>query len=329
MIGTTVHRTTSITRGATVRLHHVPVLRDRAVEYWATAGAHRLVDGTVGRAGHSLTLLGERDDVQLLAVDRDPEAVAFVERRFAGFGDRARVIHGSYGDLEEHVAAWGGPVDGILLDLGVSSPQIDDPGRGFSTRHDAPLDFRFDPTRGEAARDWLARVELPDLVRVLRDYGDEPHPTAVARAILAAREEGALDTTGQLATAIGRTAGRRRDPAAKAAARVFQAIRIHVNAELAELDRLLAGLRGLLAPGGRIVIISFHSLEDRRVKRAFREAARDCVCPPELPACVCGGRSAWLDVITRRPITATDEEVAANPRARSARMRVAERRGSA
>ncbi|GJM44603.1 MAG: ribosomal RNA small subunit methyltransferase H [Gemmatimonadota bacterium] len=309
-----------------MRLHHVPVLRDRAVEYWATAGARRLVDGTVGRAGHSLALLGERPEVELLAIDRDPEAVAFVERRFAGFGSRARVIRGSYGALADHLAGWGGAVDGILLDLGVSSPQLDDAARGFSTRHDAPLDLRFDPTQGESARDWLARVELRDLVRVLRDFGEEPHATAVARAILAARERGELETTGQLMDAVRHAAGRRQDKTAKAGARVFQAIRIHVNDELGELDRFLADLRGLLAPGGRVVVISFHSLEDRRVKQAFREASRDCVCPPEFPACVCGGRSAWLDVLTRRPLTATPEEVAANPRARSAKLRVAERR---
>jgi 16S rRNA (cytosine1402-N4)-methyltransferase len=298
------------------------------VEYWATAGARRLVDGTAGRAGHSLTLLGERDDVRLLAIDRDPDAVEFVQRRFAGFGDRATAVHGSYADLAEHLAAWGGgPVDGILLDLGVSSPQIDDASRGFSTRHDGPLDLRFDRSRGESAVGWLADADVETLVRALRDFGEEPRPTAVARAILEARDAGNLDTTGQLVRAIERVAGRRGDPPARAAARVFQALRIAVNGELAELDRFLAALPDLLAPDGRIVIISFHSLEDRRVKNAFRAAARDCVCPPEFPACACGGNRAWLELLTRRPVTATPDEIAANPRARSAKLRAARRIG--
>lgn len=309
-----------------MRLHHVPVLRDRAVEYWATAGARRLVDGTVGRAGHSLSLLGRRDDVRLLAIDRDGDAVDFVRRRFAGFGDRARVVHGSYADLGEHLRDWGGdPVDGILLDLGVSSPQIDDPLRGFSTRADGPLDLRFDRTQGESAAEWLARVEVAELAHVLREFGEEPRPGAVARAILSRRDSDGMRTTSQLTAAIANVAGRRGDPPPRAAARVFQALRIRVNDELGELDRFLAGLRANLAPEGRVVIISFHSLEDRRVKQAFRDASRDCVCPPELPACACGGGHAWLEVLTRRPITATPDEVRENPRARSAKLRVARR----
>ena len=313
-----------------MRLHHVPVLRDAAVEYWATAGARCLVDGTAGRAGHSLTLLGERDDVRLLAVDRDPEAVDFVSRRLSGFGDRAVALRGSYADLPRLLRERGeGPVDGILLDLGVSSPQIDDPERGFSTRHDGPLDLRFDRTGGPSAAEWLAQADLENLVRVLRNYGEEPRPTAVARAILDARDAGELETTTQLVRAIERVAGRRGDPPARAAARVFQALRIAVNGELDELDRFLDALPDLLAPGGRIVIISFHSLEDRRVKNAFRSAARDCVCPPELPACACGGNRAWLEVLTKRPVTASVEEIAANPRARSAKLRAAQRIGGA
>lgn len=310
-----------------MRLHHVPVLRDRAVGYWATAGAHRLVDGTVGRAGHSLALLGDRDDVELLAIDRDPDAVSFVERRLAGFGDRARVVHGSYADLADHVRAWGdgSPVDGILLDLGVSSPQIDDPDRGFSTRNDGPLDLRFDRTRGESAAEWLSTATHGEIARVLREYGEEPRAGAVAKAILAARELGDLETTGGLLRAIEGVAGRRGDPPARAAARVFQAVRIHVNDELGGLDRVLRDLRDVLAPDGRIVIISFHSLEDRRVKQAFREAERDCVCPPEIPQCACGGGHAWLEVLTKRPLVATAEETAANPRARSAKLRAARR----
>jgi 16S rRNA (cytosine1402-N4)-methyltransferase len=309
-----------------VRLPHEPVLRDAALEFWATPLARRIVDGTVGRAGHSLALLGSRDDVRLLAIDRDPEAVAFVTRRFAGFGDRTRVVHGSYGDLRDHLAAWGGePADGILLDLGLSSPQLDDPSRGFTYRADAPLDLRFDPGRGPTAADWLARAELADLEAALRDLGEEPRWRAVARAIVSARAVAPIDTTQRLRAVVERVCGRPGEASAKSLARVFQALRLRVNGELDELDRFLAGLADCLAPGGRIVVLSYHSLEDRRVKQAFREASRDCVCPPELPACACGGGRAWLRVLTPRPRTADPDEIARNPRARSARLRAAER----
>jgi 16S rRNA (cytosine1402-N4)-methyltransferase len=296
------------------------------VELWASPSARRVVDGTAGRAGHSLALLGARDDVRLLALDRDADAVEFVRRRFAGFGDRARILHGSFGDLPVHLAAWGGgPVDGILLDLGVSSPQIDDPARGFSTRSDGPLDLRFDRTSGEPAAEWLARVSTDRLAQVLSDYGNVPRPRRVAAALVEERGREPIETTGRLRGIVERLARRPAEGAAKSTARVFQAIRIAVNGELDELDRFLDQLPELLAPGGRVAILSFHSAEDRRVKRAFREAARDCVCPPELPACACGGGRAWLKELTRRPITAGPDEIARNPRARSVRLRAAER----
>ncbi|MCA9752614.1 MAG: 16S rRNA (cytosine(1402)-N(4))-methyltransferase RsmH [Gemmatimonadetes bacterium] len=311
-----------------MRLAHDSVMLERAVDLWASSSARRVVDGTVGRAGHSLALLGRNDSVRLLALDRDPQAVEFVERRFSGFDGRARVLHGSYADLPLHLAAWGeGPVDGILLDLGVSSPQLDDASRGFSTRADAPLDLRFDRARGASAAEWLADVDLDELTRVLAEYGEVPRPRRVARAILDAHASAPIETTGRLRQVVEGVARRPGEPPAKALARVFQAVRIAVNDELAHLDRFLAQLDQVLAPGGRIVILSFHSLEDRRVKHAFREAARDCVCPPELPVCRCGGKRAWLRELTRRPLTADAEELARNPRARSARLRAAERIG--
>ena len=326
MIGTAVDRVTRMVRRATVRLPHEPVLREEVLVLWVTPWAQRVVDGTAGRAGHSLALLGARDDVRLLAIDRDPEAVDFVGRRFTGFGDRARVVHGSYDDLPEHLARWGGgPVDGILLDLGVSSPQLDDASRGFSHRADAPLDLRFDPAAGVPASQWLAAVEPEELERVLREYGEEPRARAVARAISTARSRAPIETTGQLRSIVEGVSGRPGEPSAKALSRVFQAMRIAVNAELAALDRFLALLPECLAERGRVVVLSYHSLEDRRVKHAFREAARDCLCPPELPVCVCGGANAWLEVLTPRAQKASAAEVARNPRARSARLRAAER----
>jgi 16S rRNA (cytosine1402-N4)-methyltransferase len=295
------------------------------VELWVSPAADRVVDGTVGRAGHSLALLETHPGVELLALDRDPEAVAVAERRLAAFGDRVRVRHGSYADLGLHLAEWGGPADGILLDLGVSSPQIDDPERGFSTRLDGPLDMRFDRSQGEPAASWLARVEADELMRVLRELGEEPRARQVARAIVEAREAAPIDTTERLREVVERVAGRRGEPRSKSLARVFQAIRIAVNGELDALDRFLRGVRDWLAVDGRVVIVSFHSLEDRRVKRAFREAARDCVCPPELPRCACGGGRAWLEPLTPRALIAAPAEIEANPRARSARLRAARR----
>jgi 16S rRNA (cytosine1402-N4)-methyltransferase len=296
------------------------------VEYWAAPGSRRLVDGTVGRAGHSLALLEAHADIELLAVDRDGEAVAAAERRFSGFGGRAGAVHGSYADLPELLRERGwGPVDGILLDLGVSSPQIDDPERGFSTRLDGPLDLRYDRDAGEPASAWLADAPVEEILRVLRTYGEEPRAAAVTRAIAAAREAGPIETTGELREIVAGVAGRRGEPEAKSLARVFQALRIAVNGELAELDRFLASLRDVLAPGGRIVILSYHSLEDRRVKRFLRDAARACVCPPELPVCACGGDRAWLRPLTKRAAVARPEEKRRNPRARSVRLRAAER----
>jgi 16S rRNA (cytosine1402-N4)-methyltransferase len=286
-----------------------------------------VVDGTAGRAGHSLSLLGVRPDVELLALDRDPEAVDAARRRLSGFGARAEVVHASFADLPDLLPERGGPVDGILLDLGVSSPQIDDPARGFSFRTDAPLDLRYDRGSGRSAAAWLAEVGPAELESALREWGEVPHARAVTRALVEARARERIETTSALARAVLPMAARPGEPRDKSLARVFQALRIAVNEELGELDRFLAALSGMLAPGGRIVVLSYHSLEDRRVKRAFQDGTRDCVCPPELPACACGGGRAWLEVLTRKPIVASAEEVRANPRARSVRLRAAERKG--
>jgi 16S rRNA (cytosine1402-N4)-methyltransferase len=323
--GTAFAVETRIGRRTTVKLHHEPVLRDLAVELWAPPQAKRVVDGTAGRAGHSLSLLGVRSDVELLALDRDPEAADVARRRLSGFGARTEVVHASFADLPSLLAERHGPVDGVLLDLGVSSPQLDDAQRGFSFRQDAPLDLRFDRGSGPSAAQWLAEVTLPELESALREYGEVPHSRAAARAILAAREREPIDTTAKLARAALPAAGRAGEPRDKSLARVFQALRIAVNDELGELDRFLARLREVLAPGGRVVVLSYHSLEDRRVKHAFQAAAADCICPPELPACLCGGGQAWLRVLTRKPIVPSPEETRANPRSRSVRLRAAER----
>jgi 16S rRNA (cytosine1402-N4)-methyltransferase len=332
VIGTSFTRREERAGRTTMKLHHEPVLASRVLEWWASPSAERLVDGTVGRAGHSLMLLSERPEVKLLCVDRDLEAVEAARRRLEGFGDRAKVVHGSFAELPRLLSTWetGGakahtPVDGILLDLGVSSPQIDDPSRGFSLRSEGPLDFRFDQSRGESAADWIEHADPEELAKVLREYGEVPSARRVAGAILEARQVERLSTTASLRRAVEGALVRRGEPLEKSLARVFQAIRIRVNDELGELQKFLAALPSLLAPEGRVAIISFHSLEDRLVKHAFREAARDCVCPKEIPICMCGGGKAWLRVLTPRAVRATQDEIARNPRARSAKLRVAER----
>ncbi len=326
MLGTSLRETMREKWMGTVRLHHEPVLQEAAVELWARPNAKRVVDGTVGRAGHALSLLNARADVELLALDRDPEAVDACARRFAGFGDRARVVHGSFADLPRHLgdAGWSA-ADGILLDLGVSSPQLDDPARGFSTRNNGPLDLRFDPSAGEPASAWLARASVEEIERTLRDLGEEPNARRVARAIDRSRAIAPITTTHELVAAIEGAAGRPGEPRGKSLSRVFQALRLRVNGELDALDRFLAALSTTLAIGGRAVVISFHSLEDRRVKETFTAAARECICPPELPVCACGGAQAWLRPLTKRPMVPDDAEVARNPRARSAKLRAAER----
>jgi 16S rRNA (cytosine1402-N4)-methyltransferase len=324
--GTSFHAAVREKRNGFVIRHHEPVLRDVAVDLWAAADATRIVDGTVGRAGHSSSLLQRRPDVQLLAIDRDPTAVQAARERLAQYGERVRVIQGSFAAIESHLEAWGTErADGILLDLGVSSPQIDDPERGFSTRLEGPLDLRFDRSQGEPASAWLARAPVAEIEKCLREFGEVPNARRAARVIERARREHPIETTQQLAEIVRGVAGRPGDPPAKSLARVFQALRIRINDELGEVDRFLAALPRVLAVGGRIVVISFHSLEDRRVKEAFQRAARDCICPPELPACACGGGRAWLRVLTRRPLVPDAVEIARNPRARSAKLRAAER----
>lgn len=283
------------------------------------------VDGTFGRGGHAGAILGALGAAgRLWLVDRDPEAVALARARH-GDDPRVRIAHASFAELGTHLRADGmaGQVDGLLLDLGVSSPQLEDAARGFSFLRDGPLDMRMDNSSGETAAEWLARVDERTLAGVLRDYGEERHARRIARAVVRARERGEPPrTTGGLAALI-EAAVPGREPGRHPATRSFQAIRIHLNAELEALDRLLAETCDLLAPGGRLVAISFHSLEDRRVKRFIRRYSEVGDLPPGAGA-VPPERVPRLRRIggARR---ADAGEVAANPRARSAVMRVAER----
>ena len=301
---------------------HVSVLLAEAVAALALRQDGTYVDGTFGRGGHSreiLARLGERG--RLIALDRDPAAMAAGQ---AIADPRLTLVHAAFGRLGEVLDGLGiGAVDGVLLDLGVSSPQLDTPERGMSFRFDAPLDMRMDTTQGETAADFLARAEQREIERVVRDYGEERFAHAIAKAVVAARCECRISTTRQLA-AIVEKAVLTREPGQHPATRSFQALRIHVNRELEELSLVLPQCVDRLARGGRLAVISFHSLEDRIVKRFMREASQPPKMPKRLPV-----RAADLPVpklkLIGKPVFPSDDEVAANPRSRSAVLRVAEK----
>jgi 16S rRNA (cytosine1402-N4)-methyltransferase len=282
------------------------------------------VDCTFGRGGHSRRILaGLGRGGRLLALDRDPHAVAAGGEIDDG---RFRILHGRFSRLGELAASAGiARAEGILLDLGVSSPQLDDPARGFSFRHDAPLDMRMDPGAGTSAAEWLARASEGEIREVIRNHGEERFAKQIAAAIVAARARGPVGTTRQLAAIVAKAVPTR-EPQQNPATRTFQALRIHVNQELEELSLALPQCLELLAPAGRLVVISFHSLEDRIVKRFMREHARPDRLPPRLPLRARELPPPRLKILGRavRPSSA---EVAANPRARSAIMRIAEKTG--
>jgi 16S rRNA (cytosine1402-N4)-methyltransferase len=304
---------------------HVPVMVGRVVRGLRPRPGARLVDATVGLGGHAAALLDAALDTELLGIDRDPEALAEAARRLARFGARVRLRPGSYADLAAALAAegWDG-ADAILLDLGVSSLQLEEAARGFSFRQAGPLDMRMDPTTALTAATVVNTWDERALATAIAEFGEERRARAVARAIVRERP---FRSTDVLAATVARAVGRTR-PGLHPATRTFQAIRILVNDELVELERLLAGGWALLRPGGRLAVLAYHSLEDRRVKDALRRWAASCLCPPGLPRCACGW-SAKVRVLTPRPETPEAEEVAANPRAGSARLRIAERLGGA
>ena len=301
---------------------HLTVLLREAVEALAIKPAGVYVDATFGRGGHSRAILEALGpEGRLLALDRDPRAIAAA----AAIGDaRLKVVHRPFADMGEAVREAGfGSVDGVLMDIGVSSPQLDEGERGFSFRFDAPLDMRMDTTQGETAAEWLARADVRDITQVVRDYGEERFAFQIAKKIVAARSERPVATTGQLA-ALVREAVRTREPGQDPATRTFQALRIHINQELEQLALALPQARDMLDPEGRLVVISFHSLEDRIVKRFMRDEAAPDSLPKNLPLKASQLPPPRLRVIGK-PVKASPAEVEANPRARSAVMRVAEK----
>ncbi len=301
---------------------HVTVLLDEAVEALAMKADGTYIDATFGRGGHSrniLSYLGPSG--RLVALDRDPAAIAAGQ----ALDDlRFSLVHRAFGELrgaadESGVSA----VDGILFDIGVSSPQIDEAARGFSFRHDAPLDMRMDTTRGETAAEWLARAEVGEITEVIKNYGEERFAFQIAKKVVAARSEQPVDTTGRFA-ALVREAVRTREPGQDPATRSFQALRIHINQELRQLEVALPQALELLKPGGRLVVISFHSLEDRIVKQFMRKAANADALPKNLPLRADQLPKPKLRLVGKA-IRPSEAEVAANARARSAVMRVAEK----
>ncbi|MGA1464025.1 MAG: 16S rRNA (cytosine(1402)-N(4))-methyltransferase RsmH [Steroidobacteraceae bacterium] len=307
---------------AEVGREHVPVLLEETLEALAVKGDGFYVDATYGRGGHAeavLARLGNRGT--LLVIDRDPEAVACA-REHIGRDPRVTVVHADFAALDTALEAVGRQPDGILLDLGVSSPQLDTPGRGFSFQRQGPLDMRMDPGTGQGAAEWLAEVDERELAMVIARYGEERFARRIARAIVGARAVHPIAATAELARVVA-AAVPRREPGKHPATRTFQALRIHVNDELGQLERVLPRAMAALAPGGRLAVISFHSLEDRMVKRFLRDQSRDDPAWAGLPVVPEAARARLR--LVGRAVFPGEEEVRRNPRARSAVLRAAER----
>src|SRR6476660_9389213 len=315
--------------GGEMEAGHIPVLAEEVMSILAPAPGSLQIDATLGGGGHTERILeATSPDGRLLGLDADGAAIARVDGRLRPrFGDRLVLRQANFRDLAEIAPAAGfGAVDGALFDLGLSSYQIADVERGFGFRAGGPLDMRFDPSRGVPAAELLASLDANEMTALFRRYGEEPKAARIARAVVDARRVAPVATAEELAALIERVVPpnprvrRRTHPAT----RVFQALRIAVNEELEALQAGLAAALDLLRPGGRLVVLSYHSLEDRIVKRFLQAERRGCVCPPELPVCVCG-RHPRLRLLTSKPVMPTASEVEANPRARSARLRAAER----
>ena len=284
-----------------------------------------IVDGTLGDGGHAELLLKNTTSVRVLGIDRDMRAIERAEKRLAPFRDRITLVHGNFGDIKTILKkANVMNVDGLLLDLGVSSPQLDSPNRGFSFMRNGPLDMRMDSSQKITAADLL--IELPDekLVSVIKEYGEERFSKRIVRAIRQAQKQSAIKTTLQLSNIISNVIHASRQTKIHPATRTFQALRIAVNGELEHIKKALRDSVDILQESARVIVISFHSLEDRIVKNFFKTEEKGCVCPPKIPVCSCGHKQR-LKIITRKPIIPAVEEVRRNSRASSAKLRVAER----
>ncbi len=298
--------------------YHAPVLVEEVLDLLDPRGDALLLDGTVGGGGHTLAILEACPGCRVLAVDRDPEALDAARERLAMHRERVRFIRARFDDAASDPEVRDRGLDGALLDLGVSSHQLDADDRGFAFRRGVTLDMRMDPeTPGDAAA-FLQDADEERLLDVFRSYGEEPRARRLVREIVKRRETEPFETSDQVVAAMSVAYGK--SPTAQDKARIFQAIRIAVNDELEALERALPALRDVLVDGGVLVVIAYHSLEDRIVKHTFREWSRACVCPPEIPICMCRGK-ALGETLTRKPVRPSEDEVSGNPRARSARLR--------
>jgi 16S rRNA (cytosine1402-N4)-methyltransferase len=304
---------------------HEPVLVKPVVEFLLAPQTRVIIDATLGDGGHSLALLQDgRSQFRLIGIDADPQALAVARARLESYASYCNFVNGNFRDLAKLLEPLGvTSVDGILADLGVSSRQIDFPERGFSYREDGPLDMRMNPNLPHTAADLLATLEKDELKRIFREYGEEKLAAPIARAIVQQRSKNPLTRTNDLRRVVEKIV--KGSQQVKSLARIFQALRIAVNDELAALQTFLEQALALLRPGGRLAVISYHSLEDRIVKQFFKAQAKGCTCPPEFPVCVCG-KNPQLVVLTPKPVAPGPEEVKLNRRARSARLRVAQKR---
>ena len=305
---------------------HKPVLLHECIEALNIRPDGVYVDGTLGRAGHSLEIAQRLATGRLICIDRDMAAIEAAKVRLAPYKDRVTLVHSNFSELGGVLRQAGASgADGMLFDLGVSSPQLDDASRGFSYMQDAPLDMRMDLEAPLTAYEIVNTWSGDELRRILFEYGEERYAPAIAKAIVKRRQESPIETTGQLVDiirgAMPPAALREKQHPAK---RSFQAIRIAVNDELGELPPMLKAAAELLRPGGRLAVISFHSLEDRIIKKTLQELATGCTCPPNFPVCVCG-KKPKMKLVSRKPIVAGEAELVYNPRARSAKLRVAEK----
>ncbi|MBQ3286918.1 MAG: 16S rRNA (cytosine(1402)-N(4))-methyltransferase RsmH [Firmicutes bacterium] len=304
---------------------HIPVLAAQTLAALAPKSGGVYIDGTLGGAGHSSLILEQSaPDGFLLGIDRDDDALQAASERLAPFDGRFTLVKGNFADMDELARQSGiDAADGVLLDIGVSSYQLDEGSRGFSYNQDAPLDMRMDRSQGLTAEQLVNEASAEELTRILYEYGEEKWAARIAEFISAERSRGRIESSGRLVEIIKKAvpAGAR-DKDQHPAKRTFQALRIAVNGELEALSAGLEAAIGLLRPGGRLAVITFHSLEDRIVKDCFRLHATDCICPPRQPVCTCGHK-ADIKLYNRKPITADDKELADNPRSRSANLRVA------
>lgn len=303
--------------------YHAPVMVTEVLQYLEAARGGIYIDGTLGGGGHAGALLESSEEVRVIGIDQDPDAIREARERLAEYEDRLTVVQANFADAVEAAAVEPGTVSGVLLDLGISSHQIDVAERGFTFRPGAKLDMRMpgESGGGQSAADLLNELDAEALAEIFFRYGEEKRSRRLAREIVEMRQTAPMETSDQLVTAISRTI---HGATPQDNARIFQALRIAVNEEMRVLEKALPQFRDVLEPGGIMVALSYHSLEDRMVKNEFREWSRSCICPPRIPICQCRGEALGT-TLTRKPVSASPEEVAMNPRSRSARLRAWQR----